>query len=83
MRDIIPNLDNIGISFRVDEGSTSKGLLELSRAVLCSSGNANSVDNKIEGMELEEKELEDEEEVDSVTSECMCRANGGGNGCWR
>jgi hypothetical protein len=83
MRDIIPNLDNIGISFRVDEGSTSKGLLELSRAVLCSSGNANSVDNKIEGMELEEKELEDEEEVDSVTSEYMCRDNGGGNGCWR
>jgi hypothetical protein len=38
---------------------------------------------KIEVIELEEKELEDEEEVDSVTSEYLWRDNGGSDGCWR
>jgi hypothetical protein len=69
---IIPNLDSIGISFRVHEGSTSKGLMELSRAVHGSSGVANSVDKKIEVIELEEKELEDEEEVDRVLLQNIC-----------
>jgi hypothetical protein len=77
---IIPNLNHIGISIGDDEGSISKDILELYRAVEFSSGEIRGVDKKLEVMELEEKDLQDEEEIESVTSKYLWRDNGGGNG---
>jgi hypothetical protein len=52
---IIPNLNHIGISIGDDEGSISKDILELYRAVEFSSGEIRGVDKKLEVMELEER----------------------------
>jgi hypothetical protein len=63
---IIPNLNHIAILIGDDEGSISNGLLELSRVVEIRPGETKGVNKKLDVMELEEKELEDEEEVDRV-----------------
>jgi ribosomal protein L32 len=69
---MIPNLEHFGISFGNVEGNTSQGLLELTRVVQSCSGVANSFDKKKEIMDLEEKELADEKEVDRLLLQNIC-----------
>jgi Icc-related predicted phosphoesterase len=68
---MIPNLENIGISFGNIEGSTSQGWSELNRILHSCSGVANNLDKRRDILNLEEKELADEE-VDRLVLQNIC-----------
>jgi hypothetical protein len=68
----IPNLENLGISDGNYESSTSQALIELSSAIHACTGVNKIFDKKREVLELEEKELEDEEEVDKLLLQNIC-----------
>jgi hypothetical protein len=57
----IPNLESLGIAVGLDENNRVEALLELNRAVQAGAGGKFSCDKKQEVLELEEKELDDEE----------------------
>jgi hypothetical protein len=63
---VIPNLEHLGIALGSDESSAPQALLELRKSFhTCSRGSV-SIDKKGEVLDLEEKDLADEEEVDKL-----------------
>jgi hypothetical protein len=68
----IPNLENLGIAIGNNENCKEQALLVLNNAVhLCPGGNLCS-DKKREVLDLEEKELEEEDEVDKLLLQNIC-----------
>jgi hypothetical protein len=68
----IPNLEKLGIVVGLDENSRDEALLVLNRVVQAGSGVNNLCDKKEEVLELEEKELDEEEEVDKLLLQNIC-----------
>jgi hypothetical protein len=68
----IPNLESLGIAVGLDENNRVEALLELNRAVQAGAGGKFSCDKKQEVLELEEKELDDEEVVDKLLLQNIC-----------
>jgi hypothetical protein len=69
---MIPNLEKIGFSFGNSKGSTSHRWSDLNRALPSCSGVANNLDKRRDILDLEEKELADEEEVDRLQHQNIC-----------
>jgi hypothetical protein len=68
----IPNLEHIGLALGTDESSSAQALVEFRKSLNSCYRGSVSIDKKDEVLDLEEKELVDEEEVDKLLLQSIC-----------